>query len=161
MKTIRWRDCVGFPAYEVSNLGHVRNKITGNILTPFKKERCNDYLSVNLYWRDEAGMKRHHMMLVHRIVALTWVKNDDPVHKTEVNHKDEDKENNEASNLEWCTRKYNCNYGSIRQKISDGLKTSKKFQEGREERMKHIREGLKKYWDGVRDGTIKRKKPNK
>lgn len=161
MRTIRWKDCVGFPSYEVSNLGHVRNKKTGKILTPFKKERCSDYLSVNLFWRDETGIKRHQMMLVHRIVAQAFVENDDPVHKREVNHKDENKENNEATNLEWCTRRYNCNYGSIKDKIRESLRNSKKWQEGKEERMKNVRAGLKRYWEGVRNGTIQRKKANK
>ena len=157
MRTIQWKPCVGFPAYEVSNLGHVRNAKTKGILTPIKKERCSDYLSVNLFYIDEDGHKRHQMMLIHRLVAMAYIKNDDPIHKREVNHIDEDKENNAASNLEWCTRKYNCNYGTHRQKISEALKSSKKFQETKEERMKNIRAGLARYWEGVRNGTIERK----
>jgi hypothetical protein len=35
-----------------------------------------------------------------------------------VNHKDENRENNSVSNLEWCTHKYNSNYGTCREKIS-------------------------------------------
>lgn len=33
-----------------------------------------------------------------------------------VNHKDENRENNEVNNLEWCTEKYNTNYGNARVK---------------------------------------------
>lgn len=29
-----------------------------------------------------------------------------------INHKDENRENNRADNLEWCTHKYNNNYGT-------------------------------------------------
>lgn len=48
--------------------------------------------------------------LVHRLVAVVYV--DNPNNYPEVNHKDENKENNSADNLEWCTSKYNNNYGS-------------------------------------------------
>lgn len=46
---------------------------------------------------------------VHRIVAKAFVPN--PNGFCEVNHKDENKTNNCADNLEWCNRKYNVNYG--------------------------------------------------
>lgn len=47
---------------------------------------------------------------VHRIVATVFISNPDNL--PEVNHKDENKLNNRADNLEWCDRKYNNNYGS-------------------------------------------------
>ena len=31
---------------------------------------------------------------------------------------DEDKNNNNVNNLEWCSHKYNMNYGKVREKIS-------------------------------------------
>ena len=36
-----------------------------------------------------------------------------------VNHKDENPANNCADNLEWCTQKYNMNYGNIKKKRKD------------------------------------------
>ena len=36
-------------------------------------------------------------------------------------HKDEDKTNNNADNLEWCSRSYNCNYGTRSKKIGEKL----------------------------------------
>ena len=48
--------------------------------------------------------------LVHRLVAMAFIPN--PYGLPEVNHKDENKLNNSADNLEWCTHKYNQNYGT-------------------------------------------------
>lgn len=47
---------------------------------------------------------------VHRIIATLFV--DNPHNFSEVNHKSENTSDNSAENLEWCTRKYNINYGN-------------------------------------------------
>jgi hypothetical protein len=52
--------------------------------------------------------------LVSRLVAATFMPN--PENLPEVNHKDEDKHNNWDWNLEWCTRKYNHDYGMALEK---------------------------------------------
>lgn len=57
---------------------------------------------------------------LHRLVAIAFLPN--PLDLPQVNHKDENKENNRADNLEWCDAKYNCNYGTRNQKISDSWK---------------------------------------
>lgn len=38
-----------------------------------------------------------------------------------INHKDENRLNNSVDNLEWCTQKYNANYGNARKKLSASL----------------------------------------
>lgn len=52
---------------------------------------------------------------IHRLVAEAFLPN--PNGYTEINHKDEDKTNNCVENLEWCDRKYNCNYGTRNQRL--------------------------------------------
>ena len=53
---------------------------------------------------------------IHRLVAYMFIENDDK-NKNIVNHKDENKENNCINNLEWCTQRYNCNYGTRTQRV--------------------------------------------
>lgn len=64
----------------------------------------------------------HYSKQVHRLVASCFVENDDLNRKTVVNHKDENKSNNRADNLEWCTEEYNRNYGSAIKRRTDKIK---------------------------------------
>lgn len=52
----------------------------------------------------------HSPVYVHRLVAEAYIPN--PNGYTDVNHKDECKQHCWVNNLEWCTRKYNINYGT-------------------------------------------------
>lgn len=60
------------------------------------RPHTNGYLRVVINRKDE---------YVHRIIAFCF--NDNPRGCKEVNHKDGNKKNNNASNLEWCTRSEN------------------------------------------------------
>lgn len=51
---------------------------------------------------------------VHRLVAETFI--DNPNNLPEVNHKDEDKTNNNVENLEFCDRRYNLIYSGVIEK---------------------------------------------
>lgn len=79
-----------FNDYEISDDGEIRNKHTGRIIKQFVGK--DGYLRTQI-----AGKTR----LVHRLVALTFVPSG--VGKDFVNHKDGNKQNNRADNLEWCT----------------------------------------------------------
>lgn len=103
-----WRDLPEMPDYQVSDLGRIRSidrqiemksrwggmcaKLQrGRVLTPF---RAGNYLAI----RPQMGGKTYY---VHRLVASTFLITSPE--RVEVNHKDGDKANNRADNLEWCT----------------------------------------------------------
>lgn len=52
---------------------------------------------------------------IHRLVAETFIPN--PNNYPIINHKDENKQNNNVDNLEWCTYKYNNDYGTRKNKV--------------------------------------------
>lgn len=113
MKEI-WKDVKGYEGlYQVSSLGRVKSfrqwarahKPQEYILKP--SLITSGYHVVTLY----KNSKREKFQ-VHRLVANTFIPN--PEKLPCVNHKDENKLNNAADNLEWCTYTYNNNYGTAR-----------------------------------------------
>ena len=116
-----WKDVVNYGGmYKVSNLGNVMSfngktevpSKTGHLL---KQHNFNKYKSVTL---SKKGERKTY--LVHRLVASAFVPN--PNGYNEINHIDENPSNNNADNLEWCTREYNMAYGTarVRQGITYG-----------------------------------------
>ena len=113
-----WRAVPGYEGlYEVSNMGRVRSldylvrtqygrfrRIKGRILK--SGIASNGYCMVVL----SKGKSK----TIHRLVASVFLPNPDnlPI----VNHKDEDKTNNCVNNLEWCSSKYNNNYGTLKER---------------------------------------------
>ena len=92
-----------FEKYEVSNLGKVRNIKSGIIIKPWLDKY--GYLRHCLYGRD-----KRKILLLHRIIATAFI--DNPKGKPCVNHIDENKTNNDLSNLEWCTVRENNIHGT-------------------------------------------------
>ncbi len=68
----------------------------------------------------------HKHYYVHRLVAIAFI--DNPFEYQEVNHKDENKLNNNVNNLEWCTRKYNNTYGTRLEKVKASNQNNKTYK---------------------------------
>lgn len=101
-----WKDVLDYGGvYQVSNLGRVRSCKRGSwtILNPMKLS--NGYEAVCLY------SDKRNTEYVHRLVAQAFIPN--PNNYLYVNHKNEVRNDNRASNLEWCTAFYNNHYSDI------------------------------------------------
>ena len=103
-----WKEINGFRGYKVSSLGNVKSP--NKMLKKHKNGR--GYYRVSL-----PDGKLH---FVHRLVAEAFI--DNPNKYPIINHKDEDKINNCVENLEWCTYKYNSNYGDAPRRSSQKSK---------------------------------------
>ena len=118
-----WKNIKGYEGlYQVSDQGRVKSleriiiKKDGRKFTV--KERVlkpgvtkDGYLIVALH----AGDKQK-TLTVHRLVCQAFHKN--PENKPCVNHIDENKTNNAANNLEWCTVKENNNHGTHNERMA-------------------------------------------
>ena len=114
-----WNNIEGYDGkYQVSNLGRVRNTQKNIIMTD--RKRGKGYMAVTL--TDYTG--KHKDYYIHRLVANAFIPNPDKL--SQVNHKDEDKTNNCAYNLEWCDCKYNINYGTRSTRSCSNRKYSKR-----------------------------------
>lgn len=121
MKEI-WKDIKDYEGfYQVSNLGNIRScdriihkKGQSDAFVHGKPKKQVDnghgYLNVCL-----SKFGKTKIYYVHRLVAQAFIPNHENL--PEVNHKDENPYNNNVENLEWCDRKYNGNYGTIKERI--------------------------------------------
>lgn len=110
-----WKDIPNCKGYQASNNGKVKSisrvvwngkgyyTIPEKILKPTIHKQGYEYLNLCI----NGKTKR---VFVHRLVAETFIDNSNnyPI----INHKDENKQNNNVDNLEWCTYEYNNNYGT-------------------------------------------------
>lgn len=117
-----WKNC-SIEGYQVSSLGRLKrlpksftktfqNKtktqtqhvdLVEHILNPGINKK--GYKEVRLYGK---------MIRLHRLIAETFIPNPNPTYYNQINHIDGDKANNNVSNLEWCTNRYNCEDRSLK-----------------------------------------------
>lgn len=90
----------GYDNYFITENGEVYSNKSGVLRQLIPQKTSNGYLLVGL---TKDGKRRR--QLVHRLVAITYIPNPDNL--PEVNHKDKNRSNPNASNLEWCTRRDN------------------------------------------------------
>lgn len=120
--------------YKVSNLGRIKSYVRskdGKIMSP-KKEK-GGYMQICL--RSDGNKE---IFKVHRLVATAFLPNPDNL--PQVNHKDENKENNNVNNLEWCSASYNTNYGT-RNERDRAKKVGKKATDETKKKMSESRKG--------------------
>lgn len=117
MKGEIWKDIEGYEGlYQVSNMGRVRSlkrtvrnarglyKKPERIMKPY--DNGTGYLQIQL---SKEGKSKN--IYLHRLVAIAFCENLEGY--KEINHIDENKLNNRADNLEWCSRSYNCTYNGL------------------------------------------------
>jgi hypothetical protein len=97
-----WVQVPGF-CYSVSSLGRLRNDSGRFGYVSLVKPRKNPVSGYFLVSMHDGGRKWS--TWIHRVVAEAFCKR--PAFANEVNHKNGDKSDNRADNLEWVTRKQN------------------------------------------------------
>lgn len=155
--TEEWRDIPGIDGYQASSLGAIRGVprtvkcgkgqrlVKGNTLRAFVSERTG-YLQVALHG------DRHS---VHRLIAMTWCAGyfDGAV----VDHRNGDRKDNRAENLEWVTVSENCRRGFALGRVNPFAgKISADHPVSKAVISTHLRSGDQRYFasasDAVREG---------
>ena len=119
-----WKVIPGYEGmYEASSKGNIRS-LDREIKDKNGHIRHQKGKVIRTYY-DKRGYKRCYLckdgdnkeLLVHQLVAKAFIPN--PNNYKMINHKDETHDNNCVENLEWCDAKYNNNYGTLKQRLSE------------------------------------------
>ena len=137
--------------YSVSNLGRVRRNEhyteikPNNSIAHYKERLLNGYKDQEGYV--VYGLQISHGKVLtkkgHKLVAEAFIPN--PNNFSCINHKDEDRSNNNVDNLEWCDVKYNNNYGTRKDKLRkiSGIRVAQYTTDGK----------LVKIWNSMQEAS--------
>jgi len=120
-----WKDIPGYEGYyQVSNFGRVKSLERIVHYKPGSKsdnfhnchivrerilaQRIN---TTGYYVVMLSRVAKRKLVLVHRLIAIAFIPNQDPNTMKDINHKDGCRTNNDINNLEWCSRQYNVLHG--------------------------------------------------
>lgn len=121
---------LSYPNYAISNYGRLK-RLAHNYVPKVKSQHvypkfipskmCKIYMTKRGYLTFRVMYEGKMVSIyVHREVAKAFVPN--PNNYMFVNHKNENKSDNRFCNLEWCTAKYNSNYGTCQIRRASKLK---------------------------------------
>lgn len=120
----RWIDITGYEGYyQVSDNGKIKSlsrKLGNNHIL----KECIKKTQIDKYGYEKVLLYKNGVFKnfsIHRLVAENFLEKTDS-RKNVVNHKDENKLNNNFNNLEWCDEKYNYNYGTRIKRVADSNK---------------------------------------
>ena len=129
MKIEWWRYIPGFVGlYMVSTFGRVKSfsqskkkRKSAEHITYGSLCKSTGYMRINLCKDGKRNLKDIHRLVARAFPEICgkWFKG------CQVNHKNEDKTDNRAENLEICTGEYNCNFGTRNKTISNKLNGNK------------------------------------
>lgn len=142
-----------FDKYYISKCNKILNIKSNRILKSRVEKNKNryGYVVVTLWVNKQAKPYR-----LHRLIAKTFIEN--PENKPEINHIDGNKQNNDISNLEWCTSSEN-NIHAIKNKLRDNYNFSHSMK-GKFGKLNHSSKPILQYdlkgnfikkWDCIED----------
>jgi hypothetical protein len=122
-----WKDIKGYEGlYQVSTLGRVRS-VSREVIDSIGRHSIKEGRILSLRNSTQTGYPTTNLTKdgkcasfnVHRLVAEAFIPN--PNNLPCVNHKDESRNNNIVSNLEWCSYRYNNTYGTAVKRRNESL----------------------------------------
>lgn len=127
-----WKHIKGNNRFAISDAGRIYDLNNNKEVKQYTNKEGYQIVYLNDF------NKKDYPKAVHRLVAEAFI--DNPNNYNVVNHKDEDKTNNNINNLEWCTQSYNMNYGTINERRKESISKAVQYRKQLEEANKTIEE---------------------